>query len=615
LGQDTVDWTANFDGTLKEPMLLPARLPNILINGTTGIAVGMATDIPPHNLREIAQALIHLLDHPSASVEDLCQHIQGPDFPTRAEIITPIDEIVKLYTSGSGGLRMRAVYHLENGEIVITALPHQVSGAKVLEQIAGQMQAKKLPMVADLRDESDHEDPTRLVIVPRSNRVDKKALMAHLFATTDLEKTYRVNMNVIGLNGRPQVKGLGRMLTEWLGFRKATVTRRLKYQLARVQARLHILEGLLIAYLNIDEVIAIIRNQDNPKDRLIERFNLSDKQAEAILELKLRHLAKLEEIKLRGEQDELAAKRDELQRVLDSRARLKALIRSELSADAETYGDGRRSPLVMRPEAKALDATAIIPTEAVTVVVSENGWVRAAKGHDVDAAHLSYKGGDRLKDAARGRNNQPAVFLDSTGRSYALPSHSLPSARGQGEPLTGRLNLPDKARIEAVLMAPPDALYLMASKAGYGFVIQFGELFTKNRSGKAVLTLPFRTRPLKPLPLSDLTTDRLVAVSNEGRMLIFPVTKLPRLRRGKGNKLMHMPPKRIAAGKEMISWLHILPADCELVVHAGKQFLKLTPGTMAAYEGERGRRGKMLPRGYQKVVRLESIPLMQRSLL
>src|SRR5690554_2502300 len=447
LGQGTVEWVPNFDGTMDEPSTLPARLPHVLLNGTTGIAVGMATDIPPHNVREVTAACVRLLDEPDASVDALCEHIKGPDFPTGAELITPRRDLRQIYHTGRGSLRMRAKWVKENGEIVITDLPHQVSGNRVLEQIAPQMQTRKLPMVADLRDESDHENPTRLVIVPRSSRVDVEGLMAHLFASTDLEKTYRVNLNVIGNDGRPAVKNLHTMLTEWLDYRRATVTRRLQYRLDKVLARLHLLEGLLIAYLNIDEVINIIRYEDEPKAELIRRFGLSSEQAEAILELKLRHLAKLEEMKIRGEQDELSAERDELQAILGSEDRLRELIKTELEQDAETFGDERRSPIVEREEARAFSETDLVSNDPVTVVLSDKGWVRAAKGHDIDPAGLCYKSGDRFALAAKGRNNQQAIFLDSTGRAYALMAHSLPSARGQGEPLTGRINPPSGAEI------------------------------------------------------------------------------------------------------------------------------------------------------------------------
>lgn len=608
LGQGTVDWVPNFDGTLEEPARLPARLPNILLNGTTGIAVGMVTDIPPHNLREVVGALMHLLDHPDTDVEELSAHIKGPDFPTAAEIITPRRELLKIYRTGNGSLRMRAVYHRENGDLVITALPHQVSGARVLEQIAAQMQAKKLPMVADLRDESDHEDPTRLVIVPRSNRIDVDTLMVHLFATTDLERTYRVNLNMIGLNGRPQVKDLATLLKEWLTFRTETVRRRLKYRLDKVLARLHVLEGLLIAYLNMDEVIRIIRTEDRPRPVLMARFALSKKQAEAILELKLRHLAKLEEMKIRGEQEKLDQEREQLEKTLGSKARLKTLIRRELKADARKYGDDRRSPLVERQDARALRQTDLMPAEPVTVVLSAKGWVRAAKGHDIDTVKLNYRAGDRFKTAARGRSNQPAVFLDSAGRSYCLPAHSLPSARGHGEPLSGRLNLPTGARFETVLMGEADQLWLLVSDAGYGFVTPLSALYTKNRAGKAVLSLPAGARPLPPVAVPAFDTDRVAAVSNEGRLLIFPVKELPQMARGKGHKMIHIPAGRAKAREEFVAMVVVLPAGSQLVVHAGKRHLTIKADNLAPYLGKRGRRGHKLPRGFQKVDRLEVIP-------
>ena len=615
LGLGTVDWVNNFDGTLDEPAVLPARLPNLLLNGTTGIAVGMATDIPPHNLREVAAACIRVLDKASASVEDLMEVMPGPDYPTEAEIITPRDEIMNMYLTGRGSIRMRAVYEQENGEIVITALPHQVSGARILEQIAGQMQAKKLPMVADLRDESDHEDPTRLVIVPRSNRVDKDALMAHLFATTDLERTYRVNLNLIGLDGRPQVKSLPELIREWLAFRTETVRRRLRHRLEKVEKRLHILEGLLVAYLNIDEVIAIIRNEDHPKPVLMERFGITDIQAEAILELKLRHLARLEEIKIRGEQDKLAEERDQLEATLNSERRLRSLVRKEIKEDAKTYGDDRRSPIVEREGAHALTEADLIPVEPVTVVLSTNGWVRAAKGHDVDVERLNYKAGDQMKEFARGRSNQLAIFLDSTGRSYTLPVHGLPSARSHGEPLTGRLNPPNGAKFETVLMGEDNQILLLASDAGYGFVARLSDLITKNRAGKAVLSLPKGARPLPPVPVANPKSDLLVAVSSEGRMLLFPITALPQLARGKGNKIIQIPTAKAKAREELLAHLFVLPAGWNLTILAGKRHLTLKPGNLIEFTGERGRRGRLLPRGFRNVDHLEAVEPNQKVLM
>lgn len=615
LGFGTVDWTPNFDGTLNEPSVLPARLPNVLLNGTAGIAVGMTTDIPPHNLAEVADACAELLFNPKAGVEDLCAHIQGPDFPTRAEIITPRDEIVEMYRTGAGRLRMRAAFERENGEIVVTALPYQVAAARVLEQIAAQMHAKKLPMVADLRDESDHEEPTRIVIVPRSARVDVDVLMAHLFATTDLERTYRVNMNVIGIDGRPRVKGLVELLGEWLTFRKETVRRRLQHRLDKVENRLHVLGGFLIAYLNIDEVIRIIRTREHPKPALIERFSISERQAEAILDLKLRSLARLEEINIKTEQNDLLKEQEDLRQVLGSNARMKTLIKKELLADARRHGDQRRSPIVERQEAQPLNHADIVPVEPVTVVLSSNGWVRAAKGHDVDPENLNYKFGDQLKAAARGRSNQPAVFMDSTGRSYSIPVHDLPSARGQGEPLTGRLNPPADANFVSVIMGAPGQLLLLASDAGYGFVGKMSDLCTKNRNGKAVLTLPAGARPLEPVFIDGIEKGLLVAVSNEGRMLIFPVTELPVLARGKGNKIIQIPPARVASREEFLANIAVVPPDGQLIIHAGKRHLKLRPANMQNFKGKRGRRGLKLPRGFRNVDRLETAPSQQLSLI
>ena len=601
LGQGTVDWVPNFDGTLDEPATLPARLPNLLLNGTTGIAVGMATDVPPHNLREVATACIRLLDEPGATVEQLCEHVQGPDYPTEAEIITPRADLLKIYESGRGSVRMRAVYRVEDGDIVVTALPYQVSGAKVLEQIAAQMQAKKLPMVADLRDESDHEHPCRIVIIPRSNRVDADELMQHLFATTELESSYRVNTNVIGLDGKPSVKDLRTLLTEWLVFRVGTVRRRLQFRLDKVEKRLHLLDGLLVAFLNLDEVIHIIRTEDHPKQVLMARFALSEDQADYILDTRLRQLARLEEMKIRGEQDELAKERDKLQSLLGSEAKLKKLVRAEILADAEKYGDERRSPIVARAEAKALSENELLPTEPVTVVLSEKGWVRCAKGHDIDATGLSYKAGDGFKAAAPGRSNQYAVFIDNTGRSYSLAAHSLPSARGQGEPLTGRLMPPPGASFECLLLPEDDALYVIASDAGYGFVVKGEDLQAKNKAGKALLSLPAGALVVAPKPLANREDDWLAAVTTEGRLLVFPVRDLPQLGKGKGNKIIGIPGERVASREEFLSSLAVLPTGATLVLQAGKRTLSLKPDDLEHYKGERGRRGNKLPRGFQRV--------------
>ncbi len=538
--QGTVDWAPNFDGSLKEPVVLPARVPHILLNGTSGIAVGMATDIPPHNLREIVNGCIALLDNKKLTQEELFDIVPGPDYPNHASIITPKSDLKRLYETGHGSLRQRAKYFVEDGvNVVFEALPFQVSGSKVLEQIAAQMRAKKLPMVVDLRDESDHENPVRLVVELRSKRVNVEVAMLHLFATTDLERSYRVNLNVIGLNGRPQVKTLHGILTEWLVYRLETVRRRLQFRLDKVNARLHILDALLVAFLNIDEVIAIIREEDKPKPVLMARFSLSDIQAEAVLELKLRHLAKLEEFKIKSEQDELAKERDKLAKILGSEARMRSLVKKELLADAEEFGDDRRSPIEVLPLAKAMSEKDLLPSEAITIVLSETGWVRAAKGHDIDGKSLGYKSGDNFKDQASGQSRQLAVFLDTSGRAYSLDAHSLPSARSHGEPLTGRLNLTAGASFSNVLLAENADKFFMASTAGYGFRTAFKNLHSKNKAGKAVLSVPKGERLLRPVPIKE--DDWVMVVTNEPKMLIFAATELPELTKGKGNKLISLP--------------------------------------------------------------------------
>lgn len=605
LQQGTVDWVDNFDGTLQEPALLPARLPNILLNGATGIAVGMASDILPHNLTEVANACVHLLDNPQADLAAIMQYVNGPDFPTAAEIITPPEAITSIYETGNGSIKMRAIYTQEKQNIVITALPYQVSGAKVIEQIAMQMQQKKLPMVEDLRDESDHEHPTRLVIIPRSNRVDAEGLMSHLFATTDLERSYRVNFNMIGLDGKPKVKNLLGILREWLVYRVGVVKRRLEYRLAKVLDRIHVLEGLLIAYLNIDEVIAIIREQDNPKEGLIARFNLSERQAEAILEMKLRHLAKLEEIKIRGELDDLSAERDHLQSILASESKLKNLVKEEIIRDRDTFGDGRRSPIIVRQESQALKEEDILPNEPITVVLSKNGWVRAAKGHDVNGTELGYKAGDEFKAQAIARSNQQIIFFDSEGKVYSLPGHSLPSARGQGEPLTGKLNPAEGVVFETVVGGEAEQFVLLASDAGYGFVAKIGELYVKNRNGKACVKLPEGSRILSPRIVPSQEELLVVCVTSAGRLLIFSLKELPELARGKGNKLIGIPAAKAAMREEYVIDVQVLSSSDLLTVHAGKRHFTLKGADLEHYKGERGRRGNCLPRGLQNVTQLQ----------
>jgi topoisomerase IV subunit A len=606
LGQGTVDWEPNFDGTLEEPAWLPARLPNVLLNGTTGIAVGMATDIPPHNLREVVSACIRLLEDPDATVRDLCEHVRAPDFPTGAEIITGRDELLKIYETGNGSVRSRAVYTREGNNIVITALPYQVSPKKIEEQIAEQMRAKKLPMIEDLRDEGDHRHPVRLVLIPRSNRVDVDEIMGHLFATTDLEKSSRINFNLIGLDGRPQVKNLKMILAEWLIFRSDTVRKRLQYRLDKVEKRLHILDGLLIAYLNLDEVIRIIRTEDEPKPKLIKRFLLSDIQAEAILETKLRHLAKLEEMRIRGEQDELNAERTDLQGILASKTRLKTLVKRELEADAKAYGDPRKSPLVEREMAKAISEQDLSPSEPVTLILSEKGWARAAKGHDVDAANLSYREGDRLLSSALGRSNLPAIFFDTSGRSYSSPAHTLPSARGQGEPLTGRFDPPAGARFISVLSVENEQKILLASSNGYGFVTSAAGLQTRQKAGKQLVSVDATSSLLPPFVLPAAMDQCLIAaVSNTGHLLVFPLRELPELDRGKGNKIMNLlSAKKGKGGEEMLSVVAFTVKQ-EVIVVAGGRITRLKGSDLDAYLGARAQRGVLLPRGLQRVDRLE----------
>ncbi|HGO5848254.1 TPA: DNA topoisomerase IV subunit A [Mannheimia haemolytica] len=597
LGQGTVDYQPNFDGSLEEPKYLPARLPHILLNGTMGIAVGMATDIPPHNINELADASVMLLDNPKATLDDVLSVVQGPDYPTEAEIITPKAEIARMYEQGRGSIKMRAVWKKEEGEIVISALPHQASPSKIIEQVATQMRNKKLPMVDDIRDESDHENPIRIVIVPRSNRIDFDALMDHLFATTDLEKSYRVNMNMIGLDGKPAVKNLLTILNEWLSFRRTTVTRRLNYRLDKILNRLHILDGLMIAFLNIDEVIEIIRNEDEPKAELMARFNLTDVQAEAILNLRLRHLAKLEEHQLQAEKSELEKERDELQLILGSERRLNSLIKKEIQADAKAFASPRRSPLVERAESKAIAESDLTPTEDVTVILSEKGWVRCAKGHDIDVQALSHRAGDGYLAHARGRSNQPVVFLDSTGRAYALDPTSLPSARSQGEPLTGKITLPEGAAVQQVLMASPETKVLMASDSGYGFICTFEDLVSRNKAGKAVISLTENAKVLPPQLLENDENLSLVAMSNVGRMLVFPVSELPQLSKGKGNKIINISAAAAKSGDEYLARLLVIKPTNSLVFVSGKRKITLKPSDIDNYRGERARKGSQLVRG------------------
>jgi topoisomerase-4 subunit A len=590
----TVDWQPNFDGTLEEPVLLPARLPNVLLNGGMGIAVGLSTDIPPHNLREVVSATLALLDNPESTVDDLCRHVRAPDFPTEAEIITPPDEIVQMYRTGIGSVRQRARFEIEQGEIVITALPFQVSGSKILEQIAGQMNAKKLPMVSDLRDESDHEAPTRLVIIPRSRQVDADALMAHLFATTDLEKSYRINMNVIALDGRPRVMNLKELLAEWLIFRQHTVTRRLNWRLTKLELRLEVLAGLLIAFLNIDEVIAIIREADEPKAELINRFDLTPRQAEAILEIRLRQLAKLEEIALRKEQEDLQAEAAHIRTLLADETALKGLLRDELQADAKLYGDNRRSRLVTRDAAQALNESALITSEPVTIVLSQNGWIRAAKGHDLDPLGLSYKAGDAYLAHVLGKSTQTAVLFDDTGRAYALPAHSLPSARGQGEPLTGRLSPPTGAQFTQLLLADEADTVLLFQSTGYGFIVPYSELISRQRAGKLILSLQAGATLGVPLRLNSAAI-RLALATSDGHVLIIEAGDIPKLAKGRGNKLIGL-----KADTHVVASCALTANEC-LKIQSGARSVTLRGIDFENYCGPRASRGRLLPRGFQRV--------------
>ena len=601
LAEGTVNWKPNFDGSLHEPKLLPARLPNVLLNGGMGIAVGMATDIPPHNLGEIVNACLHLLDHPEASLEDICQYVIAPDYPTHAEIITPANDIRSLYQNGKGSIKMRALWQQEGNDIVINALPYHTSGAKVLEQIAQQMRAKKLPMVADLRDESDHETPTRLVITPRSNRIDLNRLMLHLFASTDLERSYRVNMNMIGVDGRPHVKNLLTILNEWLRFRRATIIRRTQWRLDKVEDRLHILQGLLIAYQHIDEIIHIIRTEATPNSLIRQRFNTSERQADAILNIRLKHLVRLEEGILKKEQKGLLKEQKALSSLLQSSLLLTRLIKRELKEDVKEYSDPRRSPVVSRELSKVFDENALVPSEPITVILSKMGWIRAAKGHEIDPTSLNYKQGDAFQAAALGRSNQQAVLLDSTGRCYALLAHSLPSARGQGDPLSGRFYSPAGAHFLSVISAKSEAHYLMVSSFGYGFICQFKHMIGRTKKGKSIVTVPKDATVLPPSKITQIKTDLIAIVSSTGYLLIIPLSELPQLSRGKGNKLMNIPLKSLKSGEEKVVAILAIPKGSQLLIHSGKRYKRLSGNGLTAYVGECGQRGKQLPRGYQKV--------------
>ncbi len=602
--QGTVEWLPNFDGTLEEPKLLPARLPNILLNGTTGIAVGMATDIPPHNLKEVASACIRLLDAPKSSVLELCKHIKGPDFPTNAEIISSKTSIREIYKTGYGSIKARAVWCEEDGNIVITAIPYQSSGNKILEQIASQMQSKKLPMIDDLRDESDHENPTRLVLVPRSNRVDLEELMLHLFATTDLERSYRVNLNIIGLNGRPQVKDLKVILKEWIQYRTETVRKRLQFRLDNVISSIHILAGLMIAYLNIDKIIKIIRKEEKPKNILMKNFKLSDTQADAILNLRLRRLAKLEELKIKADLGNLKKEKKELEAILKSKQRLKTVIKKEIETDAKLFADDRQSEIKEAKEAKVIDEKSLITSEPVTIVLSEKGWVRAAKGHDIDPTSLNYKSGDNFKQMSQGKTNQLAVFIDSSGRCYSLPSHSLPSARSFGEPVSARLTPPDGVSFEGVMTGTPDTVYLLAADSGYGFMIKLKDIYTKNRNGKLILKVPENSNVLLPTKVNDIENDWVAAVSSIGRLLMFPISELTLLTKGKGLKIIQIPPAKLKTREEYVVAMTAMGETDNLTIFTNKRHTVLKADEHEKFIGERGRRGAMLSRNFRNVIRI-----------
>ena len=602
--EGTVDWIPNFDGTLDEPVVLPARLPNIILNGTTGIAVGLSTDVPPHNINEVASALVHFIDNPKATISQLMKHIKGPDFPTGGELVSSRAEIKNIYKVGNGTLRLRGSYIMEGHDIVINSLPYQISGNKILEQIATQMRNKKLPQVEDLRDESDHEEPIRLVITPKSRKVNVDELMSHLFSTTSLEKIVRINMNIINLKGKPKTYSLIELLHDWIIFRKSIVKKRLNYRLQIVLDRLHILDGLLIAFINIDEIIKIIRTKDEPKSEIIKRFSLSDIQAEAILNIRLRKLAKLEENKIHGEQKELSEEKLNLEKILKSTTKLKALVKDEILKDAEEYGDKRRTKIVEREAAQAFDETELVIKEPVTIVLSQRGWARSAKGHDIDPISLNYKAGDMFLASARGRSNQMAMFIDSTGRVYSLLAHMLPSARGQGEPLSGYFKPPDGAEFCGTMIGESSDRWLLASDAGYGFIGTLGDLATRNKSGKAILRVPMGGKVIVPAPVPAGSGCLVAAVSSIGRLLLFNLEDLPELSKGKGNKLINIPTKKYKENEEKMRSIAVLRVGDSLLVQAKTRTMTLDWKDLAEYQGERALRGRFLSRNYRKVVHL-----------
>lgn len=606
LSQGTAEWIPNFDGTMKEPKILPARLPNILLNGSSGIAVGMSTDIPSHNLTEVADACIKLLDHPGTSVESLMKIVKGPDFASGGEIISPEADILNIYKNGTGTIKVRATYEVENGEIVIKSIPPHVSVSKVLEDIASQMNSKKLPMVSDLRDESDHEDPMRIVITPKSKKTDVEQLMDHIFATTDLEKTHRINFNYISNENKPRVSGIKELLEEWLFFRKETTIKRLKFRLDKIYERLHILEGLKIAYLDLDEVIRIVREEDKPKQELIKKFKLSEVQAEAILNTRLRSLAKLEEEKIMAEYNSLDQEKTEIETLLSDNEALKNLIKKEIRDTKKEFKDKRRTKIEEKKEAKAIPKTSIIQSEPVTIILSDKNWIRAAKGHDIDPETIAYKTGDKFKFAAYSKNTEKSVFMDEFGKTYSIENHTLPGARSHGEPLTSKLSLPDKTKIKTMLSSEPETKYIFASDAGYGFISEISNAYSKNKKGKNFLTVPESSAPLEPVLLENPENIMIAAVTMAGRLLIIDSADLPELGKGKGNQIIRITKKEFTEKKDKLVILHLLPKDCGIIIHSGRRILNITVSMIDDFKGKRGQRGKILPRGFRKVKRLEN---------
>jgi len=596
----TVDWQPNFDGSLLEPIIFPAKVPSILLNGTSGIAVGMATDIPSHNLNEVIDATVHMLENPSADLAAILKHIKGPDFSNGAKLIISNEELNEIYTTGKGGYKIQAKWTKEENQIIINALPYQASGAKILEQIADQMQNKKIPMVVDLTDEGDHEEPIRLAITMKSNRVNPDDLMNHLFASTDLQKTYRANMNLISLKGSPKVFSLVELIKEWLTFRKNTVTRKLEHRLDQVNDRLHIVEGLLIVYLDLDKVIKIIRESDEPKPEIIKYFKISEIQANAILEIKLRQLAKLEQIKLEEEKSTLVGEQKEIEKILGSSSRLKTLIKKELLEIKAEYGDDRNSPIEASSDAKVFSEEETLVTEPITVILSSAGWIRSAKGHEIDPISLNYRGDDSLQDFCRGRNNQNAVFLDSQGKAYSIPGHTLPSARGLGDPITGRISADSGVEFMSTVIGNDEDKFMISNSAGYGFISEFKNMVSSKKSGKAFMKPPQGSKILKALKVED-RHNFIVAVSNIGRLLIFSLSELPILPKGKGNKIINVPKAKFESGEEFVSAVALLADTSSLRIESGKRFLTLKIKDLENYISSRAKRGNMLPQGYRKV--------------